>query len=199
KGHPAAAIAAAIAAGARDLGENYVQEGAAKRAALGEAAAPRVRWHLIGPLQANKAALAASTFDLFHALDRVDTVRALVRRSAGPVRGLLQVNVARDPRKSGVAPEDVLRVARDMAGIPGFELCGLMTIGPADASEGETRAVFAGLRERFDELRRFGYERVTELSMGMSDDYRAAIAEGATLVRLGTAIFGPRPVRRKGA
>ncbi|HEY8516397.1 MAG TPA: YggS family pyridoxal phosphate-dependent enzyme [Candidatus Binatia bacterium] len=198
KGHPPEAVAAAIAAGATDLGENYVQEGVAKRAALGDRARD-VRWHLIGPLQTNKAAAAARTFDLFHALDRAAIADALVRRRGAPVRGLLQVNVARDPRKAGVAPEDVLRVAQEMSAVPGFELVGLMTIGPLDASEREARATFAALRERFDELRRFGYERLTELSMGMSDDYGAAIAEGATLVRIGTAIFGPRPVRRKEA
>lgn len=192
KGHSAAAVAAAIAAGATDVGENYVQEAAAKRAALEAERSGRARWHSIGPLQSNKAALAARTFDLFHALERADTVRALVRRSTGPVRGLLQVNVARDPRKAGVPIEDVVRVVREVSEVPGFELCGLMTIGPADASESEARAAFAALRAQFDELRRLGYERLSELSMGMSDDYGAAIAQGATLVRLGTAIFGPR-------
>jgi len=198
KGHPASAIAAALAAGATDLGENYVQEAAAKRAELGGVRGADVRWHLIGPLQSNKAGVAATTFDFFQALDRADTARALVRRGERPVRGLLQVNVARDARKSGVAPDDVARVVQEMAAIPGFELCGLMTIGPQDASAAQVRAVFAELRARFDELRRFGYERLTELSMGMSDDYPAAIAEGATLVRLGTAIFGPRTPARDG-
>lgn len=193
KGHPAALVSAALAAGATDLGENYVQEGAAKRAAV--ATAPDVRWHLIGPLQTNKAALAARSFDLFHAIDRPEVVQALVRRSAQPVAGLLQVNVARDPAKAGVAPEDVVERVRQLSSIPGFELRGLMTIGPLGDDGPSSRQVFEALRQQFDELRRLGYERLAELSMGMSDDYPDAIAAGATLVRLGTAIFGPRGTR----
>lgn len=200
KGHPAELVRAVIEAGATDLGENYVQEGARKRAEVdaiaGDVAA--VRWHLIGPLQSNKAALAARTFDLFHAIDRVEIARALAAR--GPAKGLLQVNVARDPAKAGVAPEAAIEVVRALDAVPGFELRGLMTIGAVDADEDATRAAFAELRRLFDELRGMGYERLTELSMGMSDDYPLAIAEGATLVRLGTAILGPRPVRpRDGA
>jgi MAF protein len=192
KGQPLELVAAAISAGARDLGENYVQEGAAKRAAV---AGDGVRWHLIGPLQANKAGLAARTFDVFHAIDRVEIARALARRSERGITGLLQVNVTGDPAKAGVAPGAVPDVAAELAEVAGFALCGLMTIGPQDAPEAESRAAFATLRVLFDDLRRLGYERVTELSMGMSDDYPAAIAEGATLVRLGTAVFGPRRVR----
>jgi len=193
KGHPAALVHAAIAAGATDVGENYVQEGARKRnevAALGNADA--ARWHLIGPLQTNKAALAVRTFDLVHAIDRVEVAAALAKRASGPVAGLLQVNVARDPNKAGVPPDDVLAHVRRLADVPGFELRGLMTIGPLDADAVATRGTFAALRQQVDELRGMGYERLTELSMGMSDDYPEAIAEGATLVRLGTAIFGPR-------
>ena len=198
KGHPAALVAAAVAAGATDLGENYVQEGVAKRAAV--TAGADVRWHLIGPLQTNKAALAARSFDLFHAIDRVEVARALARRSAGAVAGLLQVNVARDAAKAGVPPESVVATVRQLAAIPGFTLRGLMTIGPLDDDGDGARAVFAALRAQFDELRRLGYERLSDLSMGMSDDYPQAIAEGATLVRLGTAIFGPRvPARRAAA
>jgi MAF protein len=201
KGHPAALVHAAIAAGATDVGENYVQEGARKRAAvaeLGDGPAPDdVRWHLIGPLQTNKAALAARSFDLFHAVDRVEVAAALAKRAPGPVAGLLQVNVARDPNKAGVPPDDVLAHVRRLAEVDGFELRGLMTIGPLDADAAASRDTFAALRQQVDELRGMGYERLTELSMGMSDDYPEAIAEGATLVRLGTAIFGPR-VRRAG-
>lgn len=193
KGHPVELVAAAIRAGAADVGESYVQEAAAKRAALpGDAAA---RWHLLGPLQSNKAALAARTFDLFHAIDRVETARALTRRAAHPVAGLLQVNVARDPAKAGVTPEEARQRVAELSAIEGFDLRGLMTIGPPVDSEEEARRTFAALRELFDELRAVGYERLSELSMGMSDDYGAAIAEGATLVRIGTAIFGPRARR----
>lgn len=193
KGHPASLVHAAIAAGATDVGENYVQEGARKRAEVAQlGAADGARWHLIGPLQTNKAALAVRSFDLFHAIDRVDVADALVKRASGTVAGLLQVNVARDPKKAGVAPEDVVAHVRRLAQLPGFELRGLMTIGPLDADAAATRRVFAALRQQVDDLRGMGYERVAELSMGMSDDYPEAIAEGATLVRLGTAIFGPR-------
>jgi pyridoxal phosphate enzyme (YggS family) len=186
-------VHAAIAAGATDVGENYVQEGARKRAEVAQlGAADGARWHLIGPLQTNKAALAVRSFDLFHAIDRVDVADALVKRASGTVAGLLQVNVARDPKKAGVAPEDVVAHVRRLAQLPGFELRGLMTIGPLDADAAATRRVFAALRQQVDDLRGMGYERVAELSMGMSDDYPEAIAEGATLVRLGTAIFGPR-------
>ncbi len=195
KGHPPELIAAALDAGATDVGENYVQEAAAKRASV---ARPGVRWHLIGPLQTNKAGLAARTFDAFHAIDRVEIARALARRSERPVVGLLQVNVTGDPRKAGVAPERVREVVAELARLPGFELRGLMTIGPQGARPEESRAAFAALRALFDDLRRLGYERLTELSMGMSDDYPAAIAEGATLVRLGTAVFGLRQRRVPG-
>jgi len=195
KGHPVEAVAAAVAAGARDVGENYVQEAVAKRAAV---AADGVRWHLIGPLQANKAGVAARTFEVFHAIDRVAIAEALARRSTHEVAGFLQVNVTGDPAKAGVAPDSVRRVAAEVAAVPGFALRGLMTIGPQDATEAGSRAAFATLRALFDDLRRVGYERVTELSMGMSDDYPAAIAEGSTLVRLGTAVFGPRRRVRAG-
>jgi len=194
KGHSAELARAAIAAGATDVGENYVQEGSRKRDAVGTGLP--ARWHLIGPLQSNKAALAARSFDLFHAIDRVAIARTLVARGAQPVAGLLQVNVARDPHKAGVAPEDLQDHVRQLTALPGFELRGLMTIGPLDEREDRARAVFAELRQRFDELRRMGYERLSELSMGMSDDYPEAIVEGATLVRLGTAIFGPRLPQR---
>lgn len=194
KGHPASLVRAAIVAGATDVGENYVQEGARKRAEVEQlgAAVDAARWHLIGPLQTNKAALAARSFDLFHAIDRVEVADALVKRASHLVAGLLQVNVARDPKKAGVAPEDVVAQVRKLAQLPGFELRGLMTIGPLDADAAATRRTFAALRQQVDDLRGMGYERVAELSMGMSDDYPEAIAEGATLVRLGTAIFGPR-------
>ena len=193
KGHPPSLVHAAIAAGATDVGENYVQEGARKRAEVAElGSAAAARWHLIGPLQTNKAALAVRSFDLFHAIDRVEVAEALAKRASGTVAGLLQVNVARDPKKAGVAPEDVVAHVRRLAQLPGFELRGLMTIGPLDADAAATRRTFASLRQQVDDLRGMGYERVAELSMGMSDDYPEAIAEGATLVRLGTAIFGPR-------
>src|SRR5581483_4895579 len=218
KGQPAASLAAAVGAGARHLGENYVQEAAAKRAALAQAtreagppagasdvrapsgaatanAAPR--WHLIGPLQRNKAALAARTFDVVHTVHRLDLAQALGARasSAAPARVLVQVNVARDPAKSGIAPDEVERLVGELARIPELSVEGLMTIGPADADAAATRAAFEELASALHRLRAIGYERLRELSMGMSGDYPSAVAAGATLLRIGTAIFGPRPPR----
>jgi pyridoxal phosphate enzyme (YggS family) len=131
-------------------------------------------------------------------IDRVEVARALVGRTGGAVHGLMQVNVTRDPAKSGVSPERAAELAAQLAGVTGFSLEGLMTIGPADADASASRAAFRELRRLFDELRAMGYERLADLSMGMSDDYTAAIAEGATYVRLGTAIFGQRPTAARG-
>ncbi len=196
KTHGAERVRELLQAGQRTFGENRVQEAEGKFPAL-KAEYPDLELHLIGPLQTNKAREAVRSFDLFHAIDRVEVADALVKRASHVVAGLLQVNVARDPKKAGVAPEDVIAHVRKLAQLRGFELRGLMTIGPLDADAAATRRTFAALRQQVDDLRGMGYERVAELSMGMSDDYPEAIAEGATLVRLGTAIFGPRvqPVR----
>lgn len=195
KGQPASMLAAAIAAGAEDLGENYVQEAAAKRAALlRDELAAGARWHLIGRLQRNKAALASRTFDLVHTVDRVEIARALAESGAGPPRKVLvQVNVTRDPAKSGVRPEDLHALIADLERRPGLAVEGLMTIGPESSDPLASRSAFDELRESLDALRGMGYERVRELSMGMSGDYAAAIGAGATLLRIGTAIFGTRP------
>jgi pyridoxal phosphate enzyme (YggS family) len=199
KGQPADLVAAAIAAGATDVGENYVQEASAKRADV-EASSPpaaAARWHLIGPLQRNKAAAAARTFDLVHTIHRVDVARALAARSPSPpARALVQVNVTGDPAKSGVAPADVSRLVAQLSAVPGLALEGLMTIGPDTDDVAAQRAAFDALAASLRTLRAMGYERLHELSMGMSGDYAAAIAAGATLLRIGTAIFGPR--RRPG-
>jgi pyridoxal phosphate enzyme (YggS family) len=194
KGQPASAAIAAIAAGARDLGENYVQEGAAKRAAVGAAAHGEgsPRWHLIGKLQRNKAKLAARCFDLVHTIDRVETARALLRAAGHPIAVLVQVNVADDPAKSGVSRSLLEPLLREVRGCDGLQVRGLMTIGAADASAAEARACFGALRDLLAEVRAAGLVDGSELSMGMSGDYDAAIAEGATWLRLGTAIFGPR-------
>jgi MAF protein len=197
KGQPGSLLAAAVEAGARDLGENYVQEAAEKRAALPGAA---VRWHMIGRLQRNKAAIAARTFSLVHTVDRVAIGRALAERCpAPPVRVLLQVNVTRDPAKAGALPEDVPALVAELTAITGLSLEGLMTIGPVTKGESLARAAFDELRASLDALRAVGYERLRELSMGMSGDYAPAVAAGATLLRIGTAIFGSRPAPGKRA
>jgi pyridoxal phosphate enzyme (YggS family) len=148
---------------------------------------------LIGPLQRNKARHAARTFSVVHTIDRVETAVALARASeVRPIELLVQVNVMRDPAKGGIAPEALPALARDLARVDRVSMIGLMTIGREDASEKERRAAFAELRVLCEQLRSGGGEQMRELSMGMSDDYREAIAEGATMVRLGTAILGPR-------
>lgn len=204
KGHPPEYALAAVAAGARDLGENYVQEARSKREfiarEIGKAHRSREagpRWHLIGPLQRNKAALAARNFDLIHTVDRAPLARALAARveeAREPLPVLVQVNVASDPAKAGVSPADLGILLDEIAGAEKLCPVGLMTIGRAGASPDEGKQTFEALRKLRDELRP-RHPGLTELSMGMSADYHEAIEEGATLVRLGTAILGPRPIR----
>lgn len=191
KGHPAERVRAALDAGARVLGENYVQEAAAKRAALGEAG-DGASWHLIGPLQRNKVAAALRVFDVVQTLDRLELARAIEERAATPQRVLLQVNVAGDPAKAGVSRDGARQLLAELARFRRLDVRGLMTIGPADVDPATSRHWFDELRATFDDLRELGYERIEELSMGMSGDYPEAIAAGATMVRIGTAIFGER-------
>ena len=193
KGHPARVAAAVVAAGGRDLGENYVQEARDKRAFVDRAGADGdVRWHLIGNLQRNKAKLAASLFDTIHTIDRFEIAAALAKDAAETLRVLVQVNVDRDPAKAGVAPGAAAELLDRLRELPRLEVAGLMTVGRESSSAEGARATFAALRELRDALREKGHESLRELSMGMSGDYHAAIEEGATLVRLGTAIVGPR-------
>ncbi len=201
KRHPDAAVHAAAAAGQRVFGENLVQ---AWRARLGDPGLAALRWHLIGPIQTNKARyLAASRPALVHTLDRPALLEALDRRlqrqrerepEREPLDVLLQVNIDAEPQKAGCAPEDVDALADLVASTSTLRLRGLMCI-PRPVPGGAPRAAFARLRALGEAVR----DRVDlaagplVLSMGMSSDYEAAIAEGATLVRVGTAIFGPRP------
>ena len=189
KTQPPAAIRAAWIAGARDFGENYVQEALSKRAELAEL--NDLRWHLIGHLQTNKAKLAAPAFALIHSIDSARVVDALARaQKSPPVRGLIEVNLGAESSKSGVAPEAVanlLDASRDK-----IEIVGLMTIPPPTATPELARPYFARLREMRD---RFAIQTgftLSELSMGMSDDFEIAIEEGATIVRVGRAVFGER-------
>ena len=191
--HPAADVAAVARAGQVDFGENYVQE------ALQKPACRNVRWHMIGHVQSRKAAQVAGAFALIHTLDSRKLADGLERRLAvlearQPV--LMEVNVAAEPQKSGIMAED-LPVLADyiVENCPHLELRGLMCLPPVfDAGEA-ARPHFARLRVLCEELRaRLGLP-LPELSMGMSGDFEAAVAEGATLVRIGTDIFGPRPPR----
>jgi pyridoxal phosphate enzyme (YggS family) len=194
KGHPPEVARAAHAAGLRDLGESRVQEALGKLEELTELP---VRWHLIGHLQTNKAKYVVGRFAMVHSVDSVRLADALARAMEGhagdavlPV--LLQVNVAGEEQKSGCVPEEAERVAQHIAGLPALTLRGLMTMAPFVDDERMHHRVFAGLRELRDRLERAGLE-LPELSMGMSGDYRAAVAEGATMLRLGTVLFGERP------
>ena len=187
------AIAEAHAAGQRCFGENYVQEAIAKIAALADLA-PRPEWHLIGPLQSNKTRVVAETFDWVHSLDRAQLAERLsAQRPAAlaPLSVCLQVNVSGEASKSGVAPGELSRLAHAVAALPRLRLRGLMAIpAPAVGIEAQ-RAPHRVLRHCLESLRAEGLDLDT-LSAGMSDDLEAAILEGATMVRIGTAFFGSR-------
>lgn len=196
KGHSLQAVKAAAGVGLREVGENRVQEAVAKQDTAGDL---RVSWHLIGHLQTNKAKLAAGRFALIHSVDSVRLAEALgraVQRLEGPegtIEVLIQVNVAGESQKNGCAPEAAAEIAASVAGIPGLATRGLMTMAPFVADEREQRRVFGALRILRDNLEESGFD-LPELSMGMSNDFRAAVAEGATILRLGTILFGERGV-----
>jgi pyridoxal phosphate enzyme (YggS family) len=192
KTFPAADVAAAWAAGQRRFGENYVQEAVAKIDAL--AGHADIEWHLIGPLQGNKAKLAAERFDWVQSVDREKIARALsAARPAGrpPLSVCIQVNVSGEATKSGVRPEDALALATTVAALPGLRLRGIMGIPEPTTDPARERAQFRALAGCFERCRDAGLA-VDTLSMGMSADLEVAIAEGATMVRVGTAIFGSR-------
>lgn len=194
KGHEPAAARAAVAAGLTELGENRVQEAVRKLDTLADLAA---RWHLIGHLQTNKARYVPGRFAVVHSVDseRVAGALASVMEGRAPdavLEVLLQVNVAGEGQKSGCAPEEVERVAAAIVARPALRLVGLMTMAPFTDDERVQRRAFTELRAVRDRLEGSGYS-LPELSMGMSGDYRAAVAEGATLLRLGTVLFGERP------
>jgi hypothetical protein len=194
KKQPVAAVQAALAAGQRDFGENYPQEGAAKAAALVPAEAARATWHFIGQLQANKTRLVAEAFDWVHGVDRARIAERLAAQrpaSRGPLRCCIQVNLSGETGKGGVTPDEVPALARAVAALPNLRLEGLMTLPAPERDFERQRAPFRALRELRDRLRADGMA-LDVLSMGMSDDFEAAIAEGATLLRIGTAIFGAR-------
>ena len=187
KGFGPEAVSAAVAAGLADIGENRVQEALEK---IDQVAAPGVRWHLIGHLQRNKAKLVPGRFELVHSVDSLELATELSKR-ATKLRVLLQVNVAREPQKSGCAPEQAPGLARQIASLPALQLEGLMTIAPFTDDEDVQRRTFRSLRALRDTIKEEGLWLPT-LSMGMSADYATAVAEGATVIRLGTVLFGPR-------
>ncbi len=194
KGYDPAAARAAVDVGLRDLGENRVQEALGKRDALADLDA---RWHLIGHLQTNKAKHVPGRFAMVHSVDSVRVATALeyatARRTPGAhLEVLVQVNVAGEDQKSGCAPSDTAALVEQLVAMPHLTLRGLMTMAPFTNDERVQRRVFAGLRHLRDVLGSQGH-LLPELSMGMSGDFRAAVAEGATILRLGTVLFGERP------
>lgn len=183
-------IGEALALGIVDLGENRIQEALPKIAALG----PAPRWHLVGHLQRNKVGRAIEVFALIHSVDSVRLAEEIARRAGVLGRDipvLLQVNVAGEPGKHGFAPEEVRDAARRIAGSPGVRVRGLMTIAPLADDPETVRPMFRRLRRLSEEVRA-EVSDADELSMGMSQDYEVAIEEGATLIRVGRAIFGGR-------
>ena len=190
KTHGPEAVRAALAAGLEDVGENRVQEALAKQEQL---EGVPVRWHLIGSLQRNKARHAVGRFALIHSVDREDLAGELDRRVAAGSRQavLVEVNCSGEAQKSGVEPDGLAPLLDRIAALPGLELQGLMTMAAQTDDERVQRGAFARLRELRDRMQAAGH-RLPELSMGMSGDFPAAVEEGATMVRLGTLLFGER-------
>lgn len=183
----------AVAAGLTVLGENRVQEAEAK---IGRVIG--ARWHLVGPLQSNKVRRAAGIFDLVETIDSLDLARRFARIVAEDQPGarfpvLLQVNVDRDPAKSGFREADLARALDELLALSGLEIRGLMTVGRQFERVEDARSTFRALREGSERLRSANPALGAELSMGMSDDFEVAIEEGATIVRVGRALFGERP------
>ena len=201
KRQPVEAIRAAIAAGQHAFGESIVQEAVDKIDALADESP---EWHFVGHLQSKKARFVPGRFQWLHSLDSLklaERLSAAILKQHDPAPSvadlnvLIQVNVARDPAKHGAPEEDLPRLLESLLAteLPGIRLRGLMTIGRRNAGEAETRAGFARLRELRERCARdFGLDDFTELSMGMSGDFEAAILEGATMVRIGTGVFGVR-------
>ncbi|MGZ6253146.1 MAG: YggS family pyridoxal phosphate-dependent enzyme [Candidatus Binataceae bacterium] len=197
KTQPPEAIRAAYAAGAREFGENYVQEAATKQDALADLQdLEDLRWHLIGHLQTNKARDAVNRFALIHSLDSARLGLALGRARPAPrVRVLIEVNAAGEASKSGVAAADLERLIEETRAT--VEILGLMTIPPPASDPERSRSHFVALRATRDRLAAATGLALSELSMGMTDDFEVAIEEGATIVRVGRAIFGERRGRAR--
>ncbi len=191
KKQPLASIIAAADAGQHDFGENFVQEGLEKIVAAGR---DDLCWHFIGHLQTNKTRAVAENFDWVHTIDRLKTARRLSQQrpaELGDLNICLQVNIDNEPGKAGIAAGAVLTLARQIAPLPGSKLRGLMCLPAIRSGAAAQREPFARLRELSEKLQQDGLE-IDTLSMGMSGDYQAAILEGSTIVRIGTAVFGAR-------
>ena len=191
-------IQEAVACGVAEIGENRVQEAQEKHSALGAWLVPgtQLRWHLIGHLQRNKVRLAIELFDVIHSVDSLELIEALGRHAGGreghPIDLLIQVNVSGEASKSGCQPRDAQGLAEAVLRLKGFRLTGLMTMAPLGENPESARVVFRQLRQLRDDLHKRMNLLLPDLSMGMSQDFEVAVEEGATMVRIGTAIFGER-------
>jgi len=191
KTRPAASIREAFEAGASDIGENYLQEALDKQAELEELP---LTWHFIGPIQSNKTRPIASHFDWVHSVDRLKIARRLSEQrpeALPPLNICLQVNISRESSKSGFSPEEVIDATSEIAKLPNLSLRGLMAIPAATDDIEAQRATFAEVRALLAALQA-SHPKLDTLSMGMSGDLEAAVAEGASIVRIGSDIFGPR-------
>ena len=191
KTRPAADLRGAYACGLTQFGESYLKEALEKMDALADLP---LTWHFIGPIQSNKTRAIAERFQWVHSVDRLKIARRLdEQRPEGlpPLQVCIQVNISAEESKSGAAPEEVAPLAEAIAAMPGLTLRGLMAIPAATPDEASQRSAFARLRGIFEDLQP-GFPDLDTLSMGMSGDLEAAIAEGSTIVRVGTALFGPR-------
>jgi len=194
KKKPLSAILQAFGCGQRLFGENYIQEAVEKIEALGQDVRSETCWHFIGHLQRNKAKFAVNHFDCVETLDSIKLARELSKRALNAGRQIevmIQVNIGKDPAKSGIMPEEAEEFLDRLEGLSGLSLTGLMTMPPFTTDMDETRGYFRALRRLRDRLDPH-CRRLRELSMGMSRDFEVAIEEGATIVRIGTALFGPR-------
>ena len=183
-------IRALATQGQRRFGENYLQEALGKQAALSDL---DLEWHFIGPLQSNKAASVAAHFDWVHSVDRIKLVRRLsaARQQEVPLQVCVQVNISGEASKSGCVPEDAAALCAEVQALPGLQLRGLMAIPAPPGPNQDPRIAYRQLRVLYDSLLEQGMSLDT-LSAGMSADLEAAVAEGATMVRIGSALFGPR-------
>src|SRR5580692_4496506 len=191
KAKTAGSVRLAATAGVTDFGENYLQEALAKMDRLADLT---LHWHFVGGIQSNKTRVIAERFDWVHSIDRFSIARRLSEQRpfhARPLNLCIQVELVPEPNKGGIVPDEVGRLATALAELPRVSLRGLMCVPPPQSNTAAERAVFARLRILLEELNAGGHKLDT-LSMGMSGDFEAAILEGATLVRIGTALFGPR-------
>jgi len=193
KTRTAAEILEAVEAGVRTVGENYVQEAAEVFPAIGN----RVRWHFIGHLQTNKVKRAVEIFDLVETVDSLALGREIDKRATAAGRSvdvLVEINSGREPQKAGVMPDDAEALVRSLAALPRLRVLGLMTMGPYEGEPEDSRPYFKETRRVFEALKQAAIPGIAmrHLSMGMSHSWRVAVEEGATMVRLGTALFGPR-------